>query len=151
MTLTPPPNNSILIDDRVTKTYKWLDAEIDAEDTSRCKACGNCCDFKTFGHRLYVTTPEMLCFAQILAVNDLKPMLTGRCPYNIDDKCTVYENRFAGCRIFCCRGNNDLQSALSEQIIQKFKKICTDLHLPYRYIELSVALNELANQKPSTG
>jgi len=151
MPLKPPPDNSLLIADRVIKIYKWLDARVDTENSSLCRACGNCCNFKTFGHRLYVTTPEMLYFTQAIHANDLKPMFAGRCPYNIDDKCSVYQYRFAGCRIFCCRGNNDLQSVLSEDVIQKFKKICTDLHLPYRYIELSVALNELANQKPSTG
>jgi Fe-S-cluster containining protein len=146
-----PPENNLTVTDTVTDIYKWIDSVIEADNSSLCQACGNCCDFKTFGHRLYVTTPEMVYFANSLPPSDLKPMSTGLCPYNIEGKCTVYTRRFAGCRIFSCRGNSDLQSQLSEQAIQKFKNLCNNLDIPYRYVELSVALNELASQKPSIG
>jgi len=64
----------------------------------------------------------------------------GRCPYNVGGKCTVYEYRFAGCRIFCCNADADFQSRLSESAIKKFKDLCTEFSIPYRYIDLPTAL-----------
>ena len=46
----------------VCDIYQWLDDELAKLDRS-CKACGDCCDFETFGHRLYVSTPELMFFA----------------------------------------------------------------------------------------
>ncbi len=64
-----------------------------------------------------------------------------RCPYNIGGKCTIYEYRFAGCRIFCCKADADFQSRLSESALEKFKSICTEFRIPYRYNDLPTALN----------
>jgi len=58
-----------------------------------------------------------------------------------DDKCTVYPYRFAGCRIFSCKGNPDFQSALTESVIKKFKHLCDEFDVPYRYLDLPSALN----------
>ena len=41
--------------------YQMLDERI-AAASPECANCGNCCDFERFGHRLYVTTLEMLYF-----------------------------------------------------------------------------------------
>jgi len=65
----------------------------------------------------------------------------GRCPYNVGGKCTVYEYRFAGCRIFCCTADADFQSRLSESAIKKFKALCTEFQIPYLYVDLPTALN----------
>ena len=56
-------------------------------------------------------------------------------------KCTVRNFRFAGCRIFFCKADADLQSKLSEQASKKFKVICEKYDLPYRYIDLPTALS----------
>jgi hypothetical protein len=76
-----------------------------------------------------------------LNVDNLKSMPTGRCPYNIDDKCAVYEHRFAGCRIFCCKGDANFQSSLSEAALEKLRAICIKFDIPYRYADLACALN----------
>ena len=70
-------------------------------------------------------------------------MAGGRCPYNKDGKCEVREHRFAACRIFCCRGNADFQSILSEKSLEKLKSICTEFRIPYRYTDVAEALNSL--------
>jgi hypothetical protein len=147
---------------RVREVYDWLDSQIgQAPDLAgRCDACGKCCEFgnsaavsgqesaavseEAFNHLLFVTTPEVMYFAANLGAEKVKPMLTNRCPYNISGKCTVYGHRFAGCRIFCCKGNTDFQGGLSESAIKKFKSICTEFHIPYRYTDLATALNGLA-------
>ena len=69
------------------------------------------------------------------------PMTIGRCPYNIAGKCTVYEHRFAGCRIFCCKGDRDFQSRLSESALKRLMSICEECGLPYTYKDLAAALN----------
>jgi len=131
---------------RVAEIYDWLDLQIrdSGNLAGACDACGKCCDFKNFDHRLFVTTPELMYLAANLGAENVKPMTTSRCPYNIRGKCTVYEYRFAGCRIFCCNGDADFQSRLSQSTLKKLKSICTKPHIPYRYSDLATALNNFA-------
>jgi Fe-S-cluster containining protein len=127
---------------RVGEIYKWLDLQGHSELAGRCDACGKCCDFDALDHRLFVTTPELMYLAANLGGEDLKPMTTGRCPYNVNGKCRIYEHRFAGCRIFCCKSDRDFQSSLSESAVAKFKSLCAELQISYRYTDLVTALNK---------
>jgi len=133
--------NQILL--KVADIYSWLDWQISQHSdlAGNCNACGKCCDFEGFDHHLFVTPAEIIYLAANLGVENIKPMLTSRCPYNIDGKCSIYEYRFAGCRIFCCNGDKDFQSALSESVLKKFKSLCTQFRIPYRYNDLPTALN----------
>lgn len=124
---------------KVAKVYQWLDTQ--TIDNS-CRACGKCCDFDKFDHRLFITSPELIYFAAKLAQDQIKPMTNSRCPYNMEDKCCVYDYRFAGCRIFCCQTDKDSQSRLSETALAEFKSICTKFQIPYRYVDLKTALND---------
>ena len=142
-----------------------------SELAGACKSCGNCCDFDGFDHHLFVTTPELMYLTANLGValtaetaesaeknknkirrSDNTKNLSvlcelggkrkmSRCPYNIGGRCTVYEYRFAGCRIFCCNGDADFQSKLSESALKKLKSVCTEFQIPYRYTDLAVVLN----------
>jgi Fe-S-cluster containining protein len=136
------PNNSQLLKS-IAEIYNWLDLQI--RDSSKldgaCKACGKCCDFAQFDHRLFVTPPELMYLTANPDAANLKAMTTSRCPYNIEGKCTIYEYRFAGCRIFCCKADVDFQSQLSESVVNKLKSICTEFQIQYRYTELATALN----------
>jgi len=76
-----------------------------------------------------------------LGAEKIRPMTTGCCPYNIRSKCSVYEHRFSGCRIFSCKGDTDFQSRLSESAVKKFKAICEQFQIPYRYTDLATALD----------
>lgn len=130
---------------KVAQIYTWLDTQIKeySDLAGVCSICGKCCDFDNFDHRLFVTTPELMYLAAKLGTKNIKPMPTGLCPYNIDGKCSVYEHRFAGCRIFFCKADSDFQSNLSELTLEKFKSICSEFQIPYRYTELADALNGL--------
>lgn len=134
---------------RVSEIYKWIEQQqlANKEIAGQCAACGKCCDFESYDHRLYVTTPEILFFVDKLSEKNIKKMTGGRCSYQIDNKCSVYDYRFAGCRIFSCKGNADFQSELTEAVIKKFKALCSELQIPYRYVELPVALKEAEAQK----
>lgn len=131
---------------RVVRVYKWVDTQLhQAGDLAgACDICGKCCDFDSFDHRLFVTPPELMYLTANLDGERLKQMPTGRCPYNDGGKCRVYEHRFAGCRIFCCKGDKDFQSRLSESALKEFKSICTEFSVPYRYADLATALNSIA-------
>lgn len=135
--------NSELIQE-VKEIYDWLDSQIENNIPEKCDACGKCCDFVAFDHRLYVTVPELMYLAANLKVNNLKSMQTGRCPYNIEGKCTVYQYRFSGCRIFNCNANSEIQSELSESVLVKLKALCTKYKISYRYMDLASVLNDLS-------
>jgi hypothetical protein len=132
--------------ERVAGIYEWLDLQIrsGADLAGSCRACGDCCDFEAFDHRLFITPPEVMYLAASLGAENIKPMPGGRCPYNVDDRCTIYEYRFSACRIFCCKADEDFQSGLSEAALQKLKSICVEFQIPYRYTELAAALNDFA-------
>ena len=137
---------------KVAGIYRWLDSQIrqNPDLTGVCDACGRCCDFDVFDHRLFVTTPEMLYLAANLNAENIEPMPAGRCPYNISGKCSIYEYRFAGCRIFCCKSVPDFQNALSESALRKFKNLCEQFQISYHYIDLPTALNNsFAGKKKS--
>lgn len=133
----------------VRAVYRWIDrctgrTARSAEDNG-CRACGRCCDFDAYEHRLYVTAPELLYFMSTLTPENLRAMPNGVCPYRVGTRCAVHEHRFAGCRIFGCRGplRVDEQAALSERALRCFKAIGHRHGLPYVYTDLKTALNGL--------
>jgi Fe-S-cluster containining protein len=144
----PERHRRILAD--IAELYGWIDSQLrqNPSGAGRCAACGACCDFPAYDHRLYVTPPELMYLAAKLHVTALKPMPAGRCPYQQDRSCTVHEHRFAACRIFCCRGESAFQSELSEAVVKRLKTICERLDIPYQYQDLSAAL-EMFNHNAS--
>ena len=131
---------------RVADIYAWLDEQVRrcGDLAGSCAACGDCCDFEGFDHRLFVTPPELMYLAAHQGPGKIKPMTGSRCPYNKNGKCEVYEHRFAACRIFCCGADPDFQSILSETSLKQFKSICMDFRISYGYTEVAEALNSLA-------
>ena len=140
------PTNKLL--KRVAEIYEWLDQQVrDNSDLAGvCDVCGKCCDFEYFDHRLFVTPPELMYLAANLCDEKLKAMPTSRCPYHLDGKCAIHEYRFAGCRIFSCKGDADFQSRLSESTLKKLKSLCTEFQIAYHYTDLATALNNSALQ-----
>jgi Fe-S-cluster containining protein len=136
--------------DEVASLYAWIDTRLalDAKRSGRCTACGSCCDFLTYDHRLYVTGPELMYLA---AGTDLRLPSGGRCPYQEAGKCSVREHRFSACRVFCCHGDAGFQSELSEAVIKRLKAICDRFSIPYRYVELGAALAEFSSEYRSIG
>lgn len=135
------PNRHLI--KKVAEVYDWLDSQVESHRdlAGYCKACGKCCDFESFDHKLFITPPELIYLSADLCSENVKPMKTSLCPYNVNGRCTIYKYRFVGCRIFCCKGNTDFQNGLSELAIKKFKSLCNEHQIPYRYSELATALN----------
>ena len=109
--------------------------------SGKCSACGKCCSFESFGHRLYITPPELDYLAFHIGKGNIRSMKNGVCPFNEYGKCTVYDYRFASCRIFCCTGDKDFQSRLTESTLADLKRLCVELNLPYSYRQLSDVLS----------
>jgi Fe-S-cluster containining protein len=130
----------------VETLYAWIDAQLrqDTTRTGQCRACGACCDFAAYDHLLFVTPPELIYLAEKLGTERLQQMVSGPCPYQKEMKCTVHAHRFASCRIFCCRGNADFQSDLTEEVLRRLKTICERFAIPYRYADLAKALASVA-------
>ena len=124
----------------IQQIYDFIDSQAATLENS-CTACGKCCDFENYDHKLFVTSPELIYFADRIAPEKIKTMQNGICPYNENKKCTVYQNRFAGCRIFSCKADKDFQSTLTEKALSKLKSVCKDFQIPYRYLDLKTALN----------
>jgi len=137
-----PEGHGRLVEE-VTSIYEWIAEQLRRQSgrVGRCNACGACCDFPSYGHRLFVTPPELIYLAAKLGVARLLPMPGGRCPYQQDNRCSIHEHRFAGCRIFHCRGDSSFQAELSEAALKRFKTLCEEFHVPYRYLDLPAALN----------
>jgi Fe-S-cluster containining protein len=134
--------------EEVRRIYQSLEIRLESTGFS-CKACGRCCDFDSFGHRLYITTPELIYFKIKLTENKVPflPMTAGACPYRKGGKCSVYPWRFAGCRIFNCTGNADLQSSLSEGTIASCKSLCIQSGLEYGYMDLKSTLQKIQDME----
>ncbi|MBN1125914.1 MAG: YkgJ family cysteine cluster protein [Sedimentisphaerales bacterium] len=137
----------------VETIYQWIDEQIrfySISDEEGCLACGKCCDFETYDHRLFVTTPELVYFLTHIGLDNLRAMTSGICPYLDNGKCSIHVHRFAGCRIYLCKNtlSSQLQGQFSEESIRRFKAICHIHDLPYRYCDLKTALNQLTKGRP---
>jgi hypothetical protein len=128
--------------EEVAALYDWIETRLAQEPdrAGRCNACGACCDFPAYDHRLFVTPPELIYLAARLNVDRLSPMPAGRCPYQQDNRCTIHEHRFAACRIFCCNGDASFQGDLSEAVLTRLRSLCEQFQVPYRYQDLPTAL-----------
>lgn len=127
-----------LISTEVELIYSRLDQRIAELNDGDCAACGRCCDFAKFDHRLFVTAVEMVYFIQKVPV---ERMVGGVCPYQKGWLCSVHEHRFAGCRIFRCRSDEQAQGRLAEQTLDEFKELSRRFDVAWRYMDLAAALN----------
>lgn len=126
---------------KITELYSWLDEQITANiDTSSCVACGDCCEFEKFGHRIYVTSLEAVYLKDNLAKEKRKAAVEGSCPYKVDNKCSVRDLRFGPCRIFFCKAESEFQNQLSEDFLKQIKLLCQQFDIEYTYTNLPEAI-----------
>jgi hypothetical protein len=64
----------------VSEIYNWIEVQqfVDEEIAGQCAACGKCCDFEQYDHRLYVTAPEIIYFVEKIGIANIKQMVGGR-------------------------------------------------------------------------
>ena len=116
--------------------------ELAAGNAEPCRACGHCCRFDESGHWLYVSTGEL---ALLGGVEPPQPPRRGRCPYQVDARCTARDRRALGCRVFFC---DERVREGSHELYERFHRQVRRLHerrgVAYLYVELTTALAELA-------
>lgn len=131
-------------DTRATDALRQVYARADAEWARRppvCRACGKCCRFATFGHRLLVSPLELSLLTE--APPEHLPVEPGLCPYQRDDLCTARERRPLGCRIYFCEARLEDCSRLYERFHRDIRRLHADRRLPYIYAELTSNLSRL--------
>lgn len=121
----------------VVRAMRSFYAEADREITDQnatCRNQGECCRFGEFGHRLYVTTLEIVYY---LATGSLPPPVTAdACPHSLDGRCHARERRPLGCRVFYCDPHAEhWQGPLSERRLARLKVMHEELRVPYTYVD----------------
>ncbi|MCG3177880.1 MAG: hypothetical protein BIFFINMI_00202 [Phycisphaerae bacterium] len=164
-----PPNDNLAaalaerIGDRaildvVESVYAEL-ADVVAREQPLCRRSGRCCNFAAWGHRLYVTTPELVYFlsgwpavaasaASAFPGGPIAPpadpadaALPDACPLQSGGLCTVHAIRPLGCRIFYCQQGWDRCSRpLYERLQGRLQDACRTCSLPYAYVEWRASL-----------
>jgi Fe-S-cluster containining protein len=141
--------------DGVRAIYADLERELSAMG-GRCERSGRCCRFREFGHRLYLTTPELIYMLDGLDPAALE-VPEDRCPFLSADPdgkavCGRRDNRAIGCRIFFC---NVLDQAPFNEVYERhharMTALCERFGLPYEYRELLSALRDLGGANGPSG
>jgi len=133
--------------------YEDVDRQIAAHQPC-CINRGRCCNFKAYGHRLYVSTAELSLFAAARGEHLLPVDPTaGSCPYHIDGVCTARGARPLGCRIFFCESESDAwPNEIYESALSQLQAIAAAHGVEYRYVEWLSALASItppAANRPS--
>jgi len=125
--------------------YAEADREI-AEQGPNCWNKGECCRFGEFGHRLYVTTLEIVYY---LATGNLPPPVTAdACPHSLDGRCVVRRHRPLGCRVFHCDPHaQQWQGPLTERRLIRLRAMHEELKVPYEYVDWMAVLRAISEQE----
>lgn len=148
----------------VAELLRQAETEITALNP-KCDASGRCCRFEEYGHRLYVTTAELIHFAAIMTAEagveaaDQTSSASGThkqislpqyfaeaqplgCPYQVERLCHARAARPLGCRIyFCDPSAQSWQNTLYERYHQQLKATHLRWDVEYAYIEWRSALS----------
>jgi hypothetical protein len=140
----------------VDAVYAECDRAV-AEHGPVCRRDGACCRFSQFGHRLFVTSPEIVHFLaharSAKAPSLIRPQFaTGpqevdraeACPLQDGPDCRVHAIRPLGCRLFFCEsGAAAWGRPLYEAMLGRLRGTCRTCSLPYAYVEWTQALGAL--------
>ena len=117
-----------------------------AEQAFACRACGRCCRFEEFGHKLYVTPGEL---ALLQSVPITGEPAVGRCPHQVDGKCMARNERALGCRLFFCDpAAEQWFQGTYELFHERIKRLHRDRALPYAYVEMTFFLVDTRRRCP---
>ncbi len=151
-------NNRII--NAMNELYNQLDRRI-ASMNLHCANCGQCCNFDNYGHRLYITTLEMLYLTAGLNTtytqqytnkellsgkpygNTISQKLPSSCQLQNTNGCTARLHRPTGCRIFFCKGiDNNLLYELTEQTLSSLRTLHEQFNAPYYYADIRLWLQQ---------
>ena len=124
------------------KLYEDLDEELTTTPVA-CDRCGRCCNFRTFGHQLYMTPAEAaLLFQRPSPHVDLaRP---GRCPYQQGTDCGARHRRTLGCRVFFCRAPETATAQIYEKYNLRIRQLHQRYCIPYAYVALDKLVQSIS-------
>jgi len=131
------------VSDRLDAIYTMIADQVTARSPV-CVASGRCCNFESYGHRLYVTGLEAAWCVRRLA--DDSPPLTidsvlaakarGGCPFQVGTLCGVHTIKPVGCRTYFCDPTSQTwQENLTERAHEMVRGLHRSSGAPYRYME----------------
>ena len=137
---------------RLEAIYAMIADQVAAR-TPACVASGRCCNFESYGHRLYVTGLEAAWCVHRLG--DGSPPLTpgsvedavarGGCPFQVGGLCGVHEIKPVGCRTFFC---DPTAQAWQEDLTERAHGMVREAHqragVAYRYMEWRALLERFS-------
>jgi len=125
--------------------YAEADREIAGQGPT-CSNKGECCRFGEFGHRLYVTTLEIIYY---MATGNLPPPVTAdACPHSLDGRCMVRCHRPLGCRVFYCDPHaQPWQGPLTERRLTRLRAMHEELNVPYEYVDWMAVMRAISEQE----
>lgn len=118
------------------RLYADLEAELPRFQFT-CAASGRCCDFDTFGHRLYASTLEAEHFFRC-SPEERQNDDERQCPaWGSDKLCHAREGRMLGCRTYFC-GPYPVQPPddIYERYHRRLKAIHDRHGIPFRYQDI---------------
>jgi Fe-S-cluster containining protein len=115
----------------------------------RCDSSGRCCNFRSWGHRLYTTGLEAAYVlsrlgetgwgvgGRHLTGGDVdRAVARGDCPFLVDTSCGVHGVKPGACRIyFCDPGAEAWMGDLSEATVRMIRRVHEAHAIEYRYGE----------------
>ncbi|MEQ8844728.1 MAG: hypothetical protein RIB58_07720 [Phycisphaerales bacterium] len=148
--------------DRLAAVYQMIADQVEAR-APVCVASGRCCNFESYGHRLYVTGLEAAWC--VLRLEPSMPALTpeavlsaearGGCPFQVGQLCGVHTIKPVGCRTYFCDPTaQDWQEALTERAHAMVRALHVSSGAPYRYMEWRAILRRFAEHlstSPASG
>ena len=118
----------------VADVYERVDREVSSLGAT-CWNRGQCCNFGRAGHRLYVTTPELIYFGQTHKSLPAAPDAQA-CPHQMDGACHAREARPLGCRVYFCQASARWwQPPMTEKHLAELRALGDRFDIPYAYTE----------------
>ncbi len=129
-------------DEEIELVYQQCQKKMESLQ-AKCDACGKCCHFNSYGHRLYASTGEL---AYLKKHKPLTSLSNGdSCPYLKDNLCSAREHRMLGCRIFFSqhtKAQEEEANLLYEELLKKLKELHLKYHVPWNYVDVMTAFPE---------
>lgn len=139
------------VDGELRAIFHRLQAEIEWRKPT-CWISGKCCNFDTYGHRLYVTAMEIAWLLRQIPAQSLPSHVDphGSCVFQVGKLCGVHSIRPLGCRIFFCQeGTGDWQHEVYERFQAELRVLHETRGIGYRYLEWRSGLIEAIAHKPT--
>lgn len=146
------------ISDRMAAIYAMIGDQVEARSPA-CVASGRCCNFESYGHRLYVTGLEAAwCIVRLDGTTPLLSIQTvqdarqrGGCPFQTGTLCGVHTIKPVGCRTYFCDPTAQRwQEELTERAHEMVKAIHRAASVPYRYMEWRALLELFSVAMPDS-